>query len=62
VYNDDIPKLIGDIKDDAIKLSGYILMDKIEPPNNVHNILVRNGEAQQVAVVSELGVYGVWLR
>ncbi|KPV72466.1 uncharacterized protein RHOBADRAFT_18343 [Rhodotorula graminis WP1] len=42
---------------------GYILMDLIEPPRGVEQVLVKAGEAHgaRAEVVSELGVYGVVL-
>lgn len=42
---------------------GYILMDLIEPPKGVEQVLVKAGEARgaRAEVVSELGVYGVVL-
>lgn len=40
--------------------SAYILMDRIQPAP-FKNVLVRNGEAVESSVVSELGVYGVYL-
>ena len=42
---------------------GYILMDLIEPPHGVEQVLVKAGEAHgaRAEVVSELGVYGVVL-
>jgi glutathione synthase len=41
--------------------SGYILMDRILPPP-FKNVLVRNGEMAEADVVSELGVYGIFIR
>jgi glutathione synthase len=40
--------------------SAYILMDRIQPAP-FRNILVRQGEPVESSVVSELGVYGVYL-
>ncbi len=37
-------------------------MERIAPPPDVGNLLVRNGEMEKVNVVSELGIYGIWLR
>jgi len=39
---------------------GYILMDKIKPPTVV-GILVRAGKYIQEEVVSEIGVYGIFI-
>jgi glutathione synthase len=44
-----------------IERAGYILMDRILPPS-FKNILVRNGRLLEAGVVSELGVYGIWIR
>ena len=40
--------------------SAYILMELIHAPTTT-NILVRNGESFHQEVVSELGIYGIWL-
>ncbi|MEW5313017.1 MAG: hypothetical protein WDW38_004612 [Sanguina aurantia] len=42
-------------------LSAYILMQKIRPPP-VSGVLVRNGLWEEGEVLSELGIYGVFLR
>jgi len=42
---------------------GYILMELIEPPQNMNQVLVKAGEdtGKRCDVVSELGIYGVML-
>ncbi|KAJ2185488.1 Glutathione synthetase, partial [Coemansia sp. RSA 530] len=58
VYGDDIPKLLTSVSDEERK--GYILMDLIRaPPFN--SVLVRNGEVVVASVVSELGIYGIFV-
>jgi len=42
-------------------LAAYILMQRIRPPQN-SSILVRKGQAVECATLSELGVYGTYLR
>ncbi|KAJ3318674.1 Glutathione synthetase [Blyttiomyces sp. JEL0837] len=54
-----------DIKNELLKLTpkernAYILMDLIRSPT-LRNIMVRNGELIEADVVSELGIYGIWL-
>lgn len=39
----------------------YILMERIFP-NTTRNLVVSQGKATQADVVSELGVYGVFVR
>ncbi|KAJ2502335.1 Glutathione synthetase [Coemansia sp. RSA 1972] len=58
VYGDDIPKLLTSISDEERK--GYILMDLIRAPA-FNSVLVRNGELVVASVVSELGVYGIFV-
>lgn len=41
--------------------NAYILMDLIRPPP-LQNIMVRQGQLVHGDVVSELGVYGLWVR
>ncbi|KAJ2874838.1 Glutathione synthetase [Coemansia aciculifera] len=57
-YGDDIPKLLSSLSDEERK--GYILMDLIRAPV-FKNILLRNGQLVASEVVSELGIYGVWV-
>ncbi|KAJ2099925.1 Glutathione synthetase [Coemansia sp. S100] len=58
-YGDDIPKLLSSLSDEERK--GYILMDLIRAPG-FKNVLLRNGQLVASEVVSELGIYGVWVR
>ncbi|KAI8052071.1 glutathione synthase, partial [Syncephalis plumigaleata] len=59
IYGQDIPPLLRSLS--AKERSAYILMDLIRPPH-LQNWLVRDGEASKANVVSELGIYGVWLK
>jgi glutathione synthetase len=69
IYREDIPKALKalesgkKIEGELERKEGYILMELIEPPRGVQNLLVRGGEnkARKGEVVSELGVYGVML-
>ncbi|KAL7752216.1 Glutathione synthetase [Sorochytrium milnesiophthora] len=40
--------------------NAYVLMDLIRPPP-LRNVLIRNGEYMEAEVVSELGIYGIWI-
>ncbi|KAJ2777980.1 Glutathione synthetase [Coemansia interrupta] len=57
-YGEDIPKLLGRISEEERR--GYILMDLIRAPG-FRNVLLRNGQLVASEVVSELGIYGVWV-
>ncbi|KAJ1849465.1 Glutathione synthetase, partial [Coemansia sp. RSA 2708] len=57
-YGDDIPKLLGSLSEEERK--GYILMDLIRAPG-FNSMLLRNGELFSAEVVSELGIYGIWV-
>ncbi|KAI9597537.1 glutathione synthase [Syncephalis fuscata] len=59
IYGQDIPPLLNTLS--VNERSAYILMDLIRPPQ-LHNWLVRDGKATVANVVSELGIYGIWLR
>ncbi|KAL1411939.1 Glutathione synthetase [Vanrija albida] len=68
IYRGDIPPYLANLDaesrpGEAPKREGYILMELITPPEDVHNWLVRGGEGKPrlADVVSELGVYGVAL-
>lgn len=69
-YKGDIPGLLDEMvvrdkerKDGGKEREGYILMELIQPPEGVENVLVKAGTGQGVRVktISELGVYGVCL-
>lgn len=45
----------------ATERGAYILMDRIRPPP-FKNVLVRNGQATEAQVISELGIYGTFIR
>jgi glutathione synthase len=54
-----------EIKEQLTKLSleernGFILMDLIKPPP-LKNIMIRKGKAINSDVISELGIYGIWV-
>jgi glutathione synthase len=54
-----------DISTQLLKMStkernGYILMDLIKPPP-LKNIMIRKGHIMEAHVVSELGIYGIWV-
>jgi glutathione synthase len=40
--------------------SAYVLMELIRPPS-LRNVLVRGGVLSEAQVVSELGIYGIWV-
>ncbi|GMK54515.1 hypothetical protein CspeluHIS016_0111010 [Cutaneotrichosporon spelunceum] len=70
IYRDNIPPYLAKLDEEdkaqpgeAPRREAYILMELIEPPQGVHNFLVRGGEGtpRLADVVSELGVYGVSL-
>ena len=58
IYGADIPSFLNSLKPGEIE--AYILMDLIESPK-MEAILVRNGELLQSEVVSELGIYGIFV-
>ncbi|KAJ1961738.1 Glutathione synthetase [Dipsacomyces acuminosporus] len=57
-YGEDIPGLLSRLTDEERK--GYILMDLIRAPG-FKNILLRDGQLFASDVVSELGIYGIWV-
>jgi glutathione synthetase len=67
IYRGDIPPYLAKLEATPVapgepnQREGYVLMELIEPPNGLHNWLVRGGEGKRrkADVVSELGVYGV---
>ncbi|KAF9437582.1 hypothetical protein BGZ76_000179 [Entomortierella beljakovae] len=58
IYGRDIQKILKELT--AEQRNAYILMDIIRPPTT-KNVMLRNGELQKADVVSELGVYGIYL-
>ncbi|KAJ3049283.1 hypothetical protein HK097_009708 [Rhizophlyctis rosea] len=58
IYGADIPPLLS--KMTVQERNAYILMDLIRPPP-LKNIMVRQGALIEGEVVSELGVYGLWV-
>ncbi|KAJ3047873.1 hypothetical protein HDU99_009339 [Rhizoclosmatium hyalinum] len=58
IYTTDIPAFLSKLS--ATERNAYILMELIKPPP-ARNLLVRNGEILDAEVVSELGIYGIWI-
>ncbi|KAJ3217057.1 hypothetical protein HK099_005613 [Clydaea vesicula] len=58
VYGLDIPPVISKLNE--LELNGYILMDLIQTPD-MSNVMVKQGEISVKPVISELGIYGVWV-
>ncbi|KAI9101059.1 glutathione synthase [Phlyctochytrium arcticum] len=58
IYGKDIPGALS--KMSKSERNAYILMDLIEPPP-LENIMVRTGHLIRGEVVSELGIYGIWV-
>ncbi|TPX63011.1 glutathione synthase [Powellomyces hirtus] len=58
IYGDDIPGHLSAMS--VTERNAYILMDMIRPPQLI-NIMVRHGALIKGEVVSELGIYGLWL-
>ncbi|KND01668.1 glutathione synthetase [Spizellomyces punctatus DAOM BR117] len=58
IYGEDIPKALS--KMSVSERNAYILMDLIRPPP-LENIMVRQGQLIKGEVVSELGIYGLWV-
>ncbi|KAJ2156403.1 Glutathione synthetase [Coemansia sp. RSA 552] len=57
-YGADIPRLLGQLTEEERK--GYILMDLIRAPG-FNSMLLRNGQLVPCEVVSELGIYGIFV-
>ncbi|XP_069809436.1 glutathione synthetase [Dendropsophus ebraccatus] len=61
IYGDEIREVLERVKDSTERTS-YILMDKIKP-QPVRNCLLRaNGKIQVSECISELGIFGVYVR
>ncbi|RIB03504.1 glutathione synthase [Gigaspora rosea] len=58
IYTKDIPQALRRMT--LLERSSYILMDLIQPPK-MSNIVVREGEVIQGEMISELGIYGVFI-
>ncbi|KAG0230500.1 hypothetical protein BGW42_000921 [Actinomortierella wolfii] len=58
IYGKDIQKTLQTLTPE--QRNAYILMDIIRPPVT-KNVLLRNGELTRADVVSELGIYGIYL-
>ncbi|CAG8688162.1 24243_t:CDS:10 [Cetraspora pellucida] len=58
IYTKDIPQLLRRIT--PLERSSYILMDLIQPPM-MKNIVIREGKVIQGEMISELGIYGVFI-
>ncbi|GAA5902808.1 glutathione synthase [Sporobolomyces salmoneus] len=71
IYRQDIPPFLSKLEEEdktrgegEVKgKEGYILMELIEPPRGMTQVLVKAGEEEgrRADVVSELGIYGVML-
>ncbi|KAI8319861.1 glutathione synthase, partial [Martensiomyces pterosporus] len=57
-YGEEIPGLLGRLSEEERK--GYILMDLIRAPG-FKSVLLRDGQLFASEVVSELGIYGIWV-
>ncbi|KAJ2621217.1 Glutathione synthetase [Coemansia spiralis] len=57
-YGNDIPSLLKGLSEEERK--AYILMDLIRAPG-FKNVLLREGKLIAGEVVSELGIYGIWV-
>ena len=58
IYGADIPPLLNSLS--LQDRSSFILMELIQPPS-LNNVMLRKGEIIQSDVVSELGIYGIWV-
>ncbi|KAJ3299205.1 hypothetical protein HK104_009738 [Borealophlyctis nickersoniae] len=58
IYGEDIPQALK--KMSVSERNAYILMDLIRPPP-LKNFMVRQGALINSEVVSELGIYGLWV-
>ncbi|CAG8607355.1 9089_t:CDS:2 [Funneliformis mosseae] len=58
IYTKDIPPKLLEIS--TSERSSYILMDLIQPPS-MRNIILRQGELVKGEMISELGIYGVFI-
>lgn len=57
VYREKIPGFLASLPDETY-WNGYILMELIEPPTDVTNLIIRNGKVTSGNVISELGIFG----
>lgn len=58
VYGKNIPRVLSHLSLDERK--SYILMDRIKSPVT-KNVMLRNGELTEAEVISELGIFGVYV-
>ncbi|KAI9146467.1 glutathione synthase [Paraphysoderma sedebokerense] len=58
IYGQEIADLLKKLS--PTERNAYILMELIKPPP-LKNILVREGEHIEADVISELGIYGIWV-
>jgi glutathione synthase len=54
-------ELVAKLKEGGRQLASYILMHRIKPARNT-SVLVRQGRHSTEETLSELGIYGVFLR
>ncbi|KAJ2995175.1 hypothetical protein HDV02_001001 [Globomyces sp. JEL0801] len=57
-YGDDIKKQLTTLTEQ--ERNGFILMDLIQPPP-LRNVMIRKNVAIESDVISELGIYGIWV-
>ncbi|RIA86206.1 glutathione synthase [Glomus cerebriforme] len=58
IYANDIPPMLSKLS--VSERSSYILMDLIQPPL-MKNIILRQGELIKGEMISELGIYGIFI-
>ncbi|PKC74916.1 glutathione synthase [Rhizophagus irregularis] len=58
IYANDIPSILSKLS--VSERSSYILMDLIQPPL-MKNIILRQGELVEGEMISELGIYGIFI-
>lgn len=61
IYGDEIREVLGKVRNTSERTS-YILMDKIKPKPVRNCLLKANGQLQISECISELGIFGVYVR
>lgn len=61
IYGDEISEVLEKVKESSERTS-YILMDKIKPQPVRNCLLKANGPLQVSECISELGMFGVYVR
>ena len=59
IYGHDIVEVLQKLS--PAERNAFILMDLIVSPLS-HNVMVRQGQIISDNVISELGIYGIWIR